>query len=481
VARAAGRGRIAVNRRRFLKVSAATAFAAAVPGCARAAAQPRNLLFVMADQWRSCAFGEAGDALAPSLAPPPVETPVLDRFAREGVRCLRAYATNPECSPSRASVMTGRLPHQHGVIENNLMLPPTERGLAAGFLEAGYATHYIGKWHLDGPGKPGFVPPGWRRHGFQTFEGYNRGHTYEHFTSFTNGGERLERDGFEPAWQVDRAIDFLRAHREEPFLCFLSWGPPHARVNERTPDLRTPSSVYGWRPNVPQWIRDLDRMQQKVLDYYALCSRLDVEMGRLLRALGSLGLAEDTVVVFTSDHGDMLGSHGHLNKEYPYEEALRVPLFLRVPGAPPRAVDAPISGIDLLPTLTALCGLAPVPGCTGRDVSNVFRGDDAAFASEIFAEGRMTKLTGRSRAPGKIAWRALVTPSHKLVVNVRGEVALLVDLARDPFERANLAGAPAHAEVERHLKERLLARAKATGDPFPGAVPAARETYPDPA
>lgn len=463
-----------MNRRRFLKLSAATALAAAAPGSVRAAPPPRNLLFVMADQWRSTAFGHAGSR-APLLS-----TPVLDRLAREGVRCTRAYAANPECSPSRASVLTGRLPHQHGVVENNLMLPPSEVALPSRFREAGYATHYIGKWHLDGPAKPGFVPPGWRRHGFETFEGFNRGHTYDRFTSFTNEGERLDLTGFEPTWQTDRAIEFLRSHRARPFLCFLSFGAPHARVNELTPDLRDASSDYAWRPNVPSYMRRLDLLQRKLLDYYALCSRLDVEIGRLLGELEALGLSEQTVVVFTSDHGDMLGSHGQMNKEYPYEEALRVPLLLRAPDLPAHVSEAPISGVDLMPTLSSLCGVPSPEGCAGVDVSASLRTGAEGSAREVYAAGRMTKLEGRNPAPGKVAWRALVTAKHKLVFDARGGVALLVDLEKDPYEMKNLAGERAHAAVERELSQRLTGWIERTNDPFPAAPRAALESYPDP-
>lgn len=409
----------------------------------------------MADQWSAATFG-AGLA----------RTPAFDRFARESIECIRAYATNPECSPSRASILTGRLPHQHGVVANNVMLPESEVGLAEHFRSAGHATHYIGKWHLDGPATPGFVPPGWRRHGFETFEGFNRGHTYDRFTTFTNAGEELHLAGFEPTFQTGLAIEFLRAKGVRPFLCFLSFGPPHARVNELTPDLRTETSDYAWRPNVPEWIRRGELLQRKVLDSRSLCERLDVEMGRLLGELEVLGLSERTVVVFTSDHGDMLGSHGFLNKESPYEEALRVPLVVRVPGARARRVETPISGIDLWPTLASLCGLGPPGTCTGRSVADVLT-EGAEAPRDVYVEGRMTKQTGKSRMPGKIAWRALITPTHKLVVNARGEVALLIDLAADSFELENLAGNPAHAALEAELLARFVAWKETTNDPFP--------------
>ncbi|MGH7202731.1 MAG: sulfatase-like hydrolase/transferase [Planctomycetaceae bacterium] len=131
----------------------------------------------------SSAFGHGGD--------PVIETPHFDRFAKQGARFTRAYAANPVCTPNRSCLLTGRYAHQHGMIQNNLMLPPGERCLAESFRAAGYATEYIGKWHIDGEDKPGYVPRGWRRRGFETFKGFNRGHWYPTGARyFTDGGRQ---------------------------------------------------------------------------------------------------------------------------------------------------------------------------------------------------------------------------------------------------------------------------------------------------
>ena len=258
----------------------------------------------MADQWRFSAFGHTLAA--------PVATPRIDRLAAESLRFERAYAANPLCAPSRASLMTGRFAHQHGVVANELTLPPKERGLAESFVDSGYATHYIGKWHLDGPDRPGFVRPGWRRRGFETFEGFNRGHYYDAPRTFSNEGELLRPKAFEATYQTDRAIAFLRENADRPFLCFLSWGPPHPATSTPRPDPRADTAEIAWRANVPRKMRRSGRLRSDVLHYYALCAALDREMGRLLDALDELELRENTLVVFTSDHGDMLGSHGLL-------------------------------------------------------------------------------------------------------------------------------------------------------------------------
>ena len=149
-----------MNRREFL----AAASSAAASG--REAKAPTNLLFILADQWRSSALGCGSDEI--------VRTPHIDGLASQGANCQRAYAANPVCTPNRACILTGRYSHLTGMTQNDLQLPPQEVCWPELLREAGYATHYVGKWHLDGNERPGYVPPGWRRRGFATFEGFNQ-------------------------------------------------------------------------------------------------------------------------------------------------------------------------------------------------------------------------------------------------------------------------------------------------------------------
>ena len=370
-----------LNRRTFLKATGAAALAAAMPvGCRPGGHSGTNLLFVMADQWRFSALG--------SWIGSPVSTPNLDRLVREGLRCNRAYVANPVCGPSRASIMTGRLAHEHGVIANDLQLPRSERGFAESFAAAGYRTHYVGKWHLDGEARPGFVPPGWRRHGFETFEGFNRGHWYGRPRTFTNEGELVHPEVFESTYQTDRAIEFVRESRDHPFFCFLSWGPPHPATGGPRPSRRFENATPPWRANVPGDLRRRGNLAERLGEYYDLCELLDVEVGRLLDALEAEGLSENTLLVFTSDHGDMLGSHGMLFKEHPYEESVRVPLILRQPGriAAGGETDALVSNVDLMPTLTRLAGLDVPPTCTGRDLSALLLAEGGEPAASVSCE-----------------------------------------------------------------------------------------------
>ena len=491
-----------LNRRQFLQtLGAAAAGFSVAPRLASAAgasanAQP-NVLLVLADQWRFSAFSHETDPL--------VQTPNMDRLAASGARFLRMHATNPVCTPNRSCILTSRFCHQHTMVHNSIMLPPRERCLAETFVGAGYATHYIGKWHMDGPEKPGFVPPGWRRRGFTTFEGFNRGHYYPRGAQyFTNEGKFLEPPQFESVYQTDLALDFMRRHREQRFFCYLSWGPPHTPY--RPPpefDRFSKMPKLAYRPNVPEKLRDADPLKRELAGYYGLCETLDAQMGRLLRGVEELGLADNTLVVFTADHGDMHGSHGLYRKSKPQEESLHIPLFMRLPSRirPGQKISTLASSIDLAPTLHAICGLKAPPSFVGRDLSGaVLTGGTAPKVDSVYAQGAMGVGNPEGPKPARAAkkkakaaaaaedadendapggeWRALVTPTHKLITNVSGETRLY-DLEKDPYEMRNLADERSASALKADLQACMKRWADDTGDPYPKAARAAATHYSD--
>jgi arylsulfatase A-like enzyme len=422
-----------------------------------------NLLFVLADQWRFSAFSHSTD--------PGIKTPHIDRLAAQGMRFTNAYATVPLCSPNRAVILTGRYGHQTGLTGNNLMLPPWERTLAHAFADAGYRTHYIGKLHLDGEGR-GFVPPGWRRRGFQGFEGFNNGHRYARWREFDEQGNAIAMKGFQPTYQTDRAIAFMEEHRDEPFFLFLSWGPPHHPYIAPEPFKARHMRPVPLRPNVPAELAEDQGLHSDLKGYYGLCRALDREMSRLLKALERLELSEDTILVFSADHGDMLGSHGRFYKNLAFEESLHVPLIFRQPGRIPAETTPalPVGSIDLMPTVLKLCGIEPPESCEGRDLSPFVLGNAQGVDGEVYCQGRMYR---------KDAWRALVTERHKLVVGEGGAVTHLFDLVDDPYEMNDLAAEPEAATLRAQLSERLFARARELDDPFPAPVEGAATMYED--
>jgi arylsulfatase A-like enzyme len=431
---------------------------------ARAAGKNRpNLLFVLVDQWRFSAFshGEVNDTL--------VQTPNLDAFISEGLRWRKAYATSPLCTPERGVLMTGRYPHQTGVTHNNLMIPPGNRCLAEVFTEAGYTTHYIGKTHFDGGAKPGFIPPGWRRRGFTTYEGYNRGHEYLPGRYFDNQGNRIDHAEYEPAVQRGLAESYISKNKNRPWFCFLSWGPPHTPYGE-VPDIYKTYTVTETdrRPNVPAGNPGASSLAQ----YFAQCTALDDNFGQLMQFLDDQGLSENTLVVFTADHGDMHHSHDLTFKSKPEEESAHIPLFMRMPGTiPERAVsDTLINGVDMMPTLLSLCGLPAQKTCTGIDKSDAAKGLPMPGIDSIFCEHQGN-------------WRMVLTDQYKLIVKdathpmTISSVTELYDLDNDPYELVNLKDDAGHAAVRQQLYDRLVQWIADTGDTWPVAPTQAKSMY----
>lgn len=484
---------MSLNRREFLRTSTAAAALGPVTGALTASqatagddADNRrpNLLFILADQWRGSALGTGSDEV--------VRTPHIDRLTEQGTNFTRAYAANPVCTPNRSCLLTGRYSHQTGMITNNLMLPPEEVCWPELFRDAGYATHYIGKWHMDGNSKPGFVPPGWRRRGFETFEGFNRGHIYHRPWGFDNDGGPLiakrKDDGspyYEPTFQTDLAIEYMQRHQDRPFACYLSWGPPHTPFKPPQDfDRYTPGDIR-LRKNVPQ--EHQQKARRDLAGYYGLCESLDHEMGRLLTFLDESGLADNTLLVFTADHGELAGSHGKYRKGEPEDESLRVPLVMRLPGVIPagRTSQTLVNSIDLMPTMLQLCGLDTPETCVGRNLSTAATGQGPQPSVEsIYCEGKVNGVAGRRRQQASDgpdttgAWRTLVTDRYKLTVR-HGEdnVVQLFDLNNDPFEMENHANAPSHRSVQKELLAELHRWAQETGDSWPDRPRAAKAMY----
>ncbi len=402
-------------------------FLAGVAAPLAQAAPPRrpNVLFILADQWRPQTLPSSGD--------PDLHAPSLAKLAAGGVHFERCYVTNPVCSPSRASLITGRFPRSCSMPHNNLQLPLDQPSVAAELKRAGYATGYIGKWHLDGEPRPGFVPPGPRRRGFDYWAAFNRGHFYYDSTYYRDADQPIRKDGFEPDYQTDLAIDFIRANRARPFCLYVSWGPPHTprKPPERYARYYKPAQ-FRPPPNVPKKYEQQARTGRAA--YYGLCSALDDNVGRLLGTLDEAGVAEDTIVVFTSDHGDMLGSHGLEFKGVPYEESARVPLLMRYPRKLKSGRrNLLVSNVDLMPTLLGFCG-APAPAAVqGRDHSRRILLGEGPRPESIYCEGRTGEDGGRGE------WRMVVRGTEKLVTDREWRVTHYFDIAADPFEMRNRA------------------------------------------
>jgi arylsulfatase A-like enzyme len=421
---------------------------------------PPNILFILADQWRYEACGFAGN--------PDVKTPNLDRLQREGIQFVNAVSGLPVCSPMRASFLTGQRPLTHGVFLNDVPLNPEAVTIAKVLKAAGYDTGIIGKWHVNGDGRSAFIPRE-RRQGFDYWRVLECTHDYNHSAYYGDDPEKRYWDGYDAIAQTRDAQQYLRDHAQgqKPFFLFLAWGPPH------DPYLTAPAKCRALyepekltlRPNVPAAERA--KACQCLAGYYAHCTALDECVGELRRTLQECGLEEHTLVVFTSDHGDMLGSQGAYNKQRPWDESIRVPLLMRWPtglGLKARRLDAPINSEDLMPTLLGLCGVAIPKTVEGLDYSGYVRGgkNPGDGATVILCASPFGQWLRRE---GGREYRGVRTTRYTYVRDLSGPW-LLYDDEKDPFQMHNLANQTKYARLQSRLDTLLARKLKERHDEF---------------
>ncbi len=411
-------------------------------------------------------------------------TPVLDRMASRGTRFESAFTVQPVCGPARACLQTGKYATRTGCWCNGLGLPPDEPTLARWFGAAGYLTAYIGKWHLagtDGSGEHGLVPPELRG-GYEYWLAANIlefvSRPYD-LNLYDGNGKKVHRPGYRVDAQTDLALDFLRERsrdRGRPFFLFLSYLEPHFQNDMKrfvAPD------GYAERLKRNLWVPpDLapgkGDWEKELPDYYGMCARLDEHLGRLVTTMEETGLAENTVVLFTSDHGCHFCTRNGEYKRSCHESSIRIPAVAWGPGFDGgRVVQNLVSIIDFTPTLLDTAGVAVPGGLDGRSVMPLVRGRDTAWRDEIFIQisesqvGRALR-TGRWKyginAPRKNGWK---TPSSAAYVE-----QYLYDLEADPHELDNLAGRTGTRTAAAELRHRLVRRMAEAGESAPRISPA---------
>ncbi len=432
-----------LSRRRFIRAGLAASASAAL------AAAPRrpNILYVFSDMQRATSIGAYGD--------PNVRTPALDAFAKQSTRFDACMSNTPVCCPHRACLQTGLYSHHHGVVSNQVRFTRQARGLAEDFRAAGYVTGYTGKWHIPGGygtedtnplGFPPEAPEGLTRSRRDGIEGHNL---------LING-----KIVYAPTFLADRTVKFIeeKSRHDAPWIYFLSWLPPHPPY-VAPPDLRKHyDRKLELAPNVPKGVPE-EYARQVLPDYYGMVESLDIEFKRILDALDRAGVAEDTIVCYSSDHGDMLGSHGYTAKRWPHEESARVPLMIRYPRAlkAGRVVSDVFSTVDVYPTLAGLAGLRPPSGIDGVDYSAFLTGKSSRPPRDYaFLQMMYTYVPW----PG---WRAIRTHEHTYARTVDGPW-LLFNTAKDPFQLKNLAGDPGSRALLADMDKRLSTMMKENGD-----------------
>lgn len=415
-------------------------------------ARPINLLFIFADQMRGQAMGCAGN--------PAVSTPNLDRLAAQGVRATNAISSYPVCGPYRASLLTGNHVFRNGMYFNDILLPEHNRCVGSMFSDAGYATGYVGKWHLDGPNRWGFTPPGWRRRGFDdAWAVCNCDHNYFNAFYYTDSPEPIEIDGYEPDHHTDLAMEFIRARRQDPFCLFVSYGTPH------NPLVAPEEWIGRYDPaQVPQRPNVEGNHRADIAAYYAMIANLDWNVGRLLQQIDAIGLREDTLVVFTSDHGDMLGSQGQERKQRPWEESILVPFIARGPDLPAGSrTDALLSTVDVLPTVLGLTGVSGPDDMDGIDLSMRLRGEEGPDPESTYIMD--VCAAGEALHTGVPEWRGVRTKTHTYAATRDGGW-LLYDNERDPYQRHNLIDHPGSRELRASLEAMVDRHRAALQDEF---------------
>jgi arylsulfatase A-like enzyme len=395
------------------------------------------------------------------MGDPDVRTPNLDKLAAQGLLFRNTFANTPVCCPARAVILTGKYAHKNGMIANDLRLRESETTIAEILGAQGYRTGFIGKWHLDGGRRlPGFVPPGPRRQGFQFWAANECEHRHFRPSYFRDDDRPIVDSRFETEVWTDLAIEFLRQVREEPFFLVVAMGPPHDPYGapDRFMSLYDPAKLImrpNWSANVPRAGR------REIAAYDAAITAVDEQVGRLMKALDDLGRADNTIVVFTSDHGDMLGSQGKRLKRKPWEESIRVPGILRYPAKVKacRTSNALLCHVDLAPTLLALCGL-PVPkAMQGSDLSSVALGTTDHGPDSVFFQIFVPYKEDGTTQP----WRGVRTDRF-MYARTAGGPWLLYDLERDPYELSNLVADPAHLHLRDAMEAKIASWMEKTGD-----------------
>jgi arylsulfatase A-like enzyme len=419
-----------------------------------------NIIYVLADQWRAQATGYNGD---PNLIG---KTPNLDRMADQGINFTNAVSVCPVCTPYRAALFTGQYPTTTGMIFNDLHLPGESVTMAELFKESGYMTCYIGKWHLDGMGRFEYTPPE-RRQGFDYWKALECSHDYNNLLYYTgDNNEKNFWEGYGPYAETEDAISYIQQHAEsdKPFLMVLAWGAPHfphQTAPEELQQLFNPE-VITLRSNVTDNMKE--NAKKESVGYYAHILALDSCMGKLQKALDKAGISDNTILVFTSDHGEMMGSHGvrPKQKQVPWAESVKVPFLLRYParyGNNKIVVDASINTPDILPTLLSLAGL-PVPDAIeGENMTE-------AIDNEEVAGDKAALIMNVSPFAGKAdEYRGIYTSRYAYVKTLEGPW-LLFDHKKDPLQMDNLVGKPGYEQLQKELELVLQRELRKVGDEF---------------
>ena len=469
-----------MNRRSFLKTTglAAAAILTSRGALAKALAGRPNLLIIHTDEHNFRTLGCYRKLMPKDRAemwgPTVCQTPHIDWLADNGAVATRFYATTPVCSPSRAAFVSGRYPQNTPVVTNGIPMADGTITFAEILRKSGYATGYAGKWHIDGGGKPQWGPK--RQFGFADNRYmFNRGHWKK--LEDTPNGPRVkggnnysvagaDAKSFTTDFLADKTVNFITTHKGEPFCYMVSIPDPHGPNSVRPPydtmyagkPLTAPATMSKPAVGLPSWGTKQGKFSAKQMEqYYGMVKCIDDNVGKILTAVRKAGLIDKTIILFTSDHGDLCGEHGRHNKGVPYEGSAKVPFVLYYPGKVKAGavVNQALGCVDFLPTILGMMGVKTAGAEQGRNAAALFTGAAPADWNDV----AIFRSTGQAAG-----WLAAATARHKLVVSSNSE-PWLFDMEKDPHELKNFFTNAACRETVRSLSRQLLAYCKTYTDP----------------
>ncbi len=417
-----------------------------------------NIIYILTDQWRDTAVEGGG-----------VKLPNITQLESEGLTFSNCVSVNPVCTPYRASLMTGRYPTSTGMFLNDIYLPSEELCFAEIFKSAGYNTAYIGKWHLDGHGRRDYIPRE-RRQGWDYWKAAECDHNNYKSHYYTGDSDaKLFWEDYDVFAQTKDAQQYITEHSKDdtPFVLMLSYGPPHPAsppAPKKYLDLY-PLDKITLPPNVPDKFKE--EAKQRLQNYYALETLIDEAVGSLLSTIDDEGIAENTIVIFTSDHGGMIYSHGlpAALKHAHWNESSHVPFIMRYPaihGKDKHVVQIPITTPDILPTLLGLSNIEIPHSIEGEDISSLLEnGNEQKDKVALF----MSVAPSGSGSDRIQAYRAIRSSKYTYVRLLDGS-NLLFDHVNDPFETKNLITNADYKGLSEQLDQKLQEQLNTITDDF---------------
>lgn len=464
-----------------------------------------NLLFIFADQWRRHATGFSKQDQ--------VQTPHIDQLAQDGTVLNNAISSCPLCSPYRGSLFTGKYPLSNGVYTNckiglDITLNPNEITLGNVLKENGYQTGYIGKWHLDVPEQnytstpesgaknwDAYTPPGKKRHGFDFWYSYGAddSHLTPHY--WTDTPEQIKVNEWSITHETSIAMSYIKKNHHQPFALFLSYNPPHSPYN-LVPDkyfnlykdkplnfrLNTSTDTIGYHTHEPKTYSQ-DQLDLMTRQYFGAVTGLDDHIGMLINCLKEYAVYDDTLIVITSDHGDMMGSHGLMAKHVWYEESIGVPFILHWKNGnlSVTSSDIVLDTTDIMPTLLDLLKLKKPDTMEGSSIASFITSEDIPDTSDKV--GYLCAFPGRdvfheafkshNVDPLGFGWRGIRTTDYTYVIHLgyfpdcTTPIHYLYNLKTDPYQLHPISTSSSeYKEVVPYLDTQLKAWLKSQNDTF---------------